>query len=311
MIKEKLNLAFISQYKTVFSEHLITQAFREKEILTGKEILYISPIKQLNLFIVKSLFEKWQEELKRIESPYFNYQAPEVKIMISKLMNTLSQNISINIENLKPIIEKAVEDLIVLNFDPATYLGNEIKKRPEILFNKKTNSQFVKYLVFHKSLILDFLKVFDTNNLKHVKNYAIEFFETHALDEHQLVEQLSEILILKKQELFESIQTIREDNDPNLIVRNLSSEPNEFENQSQLDPTEGQSVSKDGDSLSEEIKEINIPNTELEDSNEKNRVGAVQEDLEIMTKKTPSSPKNEDLKAPHKKQQPILQRSTR
>lgn len=300
MIKEKLNLAFISQYKTVFSEHLITQAFREKEILTGKEILYISPIKQLNLFIVKSLFEKWQEELKRIESPYFNYQAPEVKIMISKLMNTLSQNISINIENLKPIIEKAVEDLIVLNFDPATYLGNEIKKRPEILFNKKTNSQFVKYLVFHKPLILDFLKVFDTNNLKHVKNYAIEFFETHVLDEHQLVEQLSEILILKKQELFESIQTIREDNDPNLIVRNLSSEPNEFENQSQLDPTEGQSVSKDGDSLSEEIKEINIPNTELEDSNEKNRVGAVQEDFEIMTKKTLSSPKNEDLKAPTK-----------
>ena len=98
-------------------------------MLTGKEILHISPIKQLNLLIVKSLFEKWQEEIKRIESPYFNYQADQVKIVISQLMNTLSQNISINTENLKPIIEKAVEDLIMLNFDPANYLHNEIKER--------------------------------------------------------------------------------------------------------------------------------------------------------------------------------------
>ena len=50
MIKEKLNPTFISQYKTVFSEQLIAQAFKEKEMLTGKEILNISPIKQLNIF---------------------------------------------------------------------------------------------------------------------------------------------------------------------------------------------------------------------------------------------------------------------
>ena len=75
MIEEKLNLAFIHQYKTVFSEQLMIEPFREKKMLTGKEILHISPIKQLNLLIVKSL-EKWQEEIKRIESPYFNYQAP-------------------------------------------------------------------------------------------------------------------------------------------------------------------------------------------------------------------------------------------
>ena len=58
MIKEKLNPTFISQYKTVFSEQLIAQAFKEQEMLTGKEILNISPIKQLNLFIIKSLFER-------------------------------------------------------------------------------------------------------------------------------------------------------------------------------------------------------------------------------------------------------------
>ena len=145
-------------------------------MLTGKEILHISPIKQLNLLIIKSLFEKWQEEIKRIESPYFNYQAPKVKIVISQLMNILSQNISINTENLKPIIEKAVEDLIMLNFDPANYLNNEIKERPEILTNKKFNSQFAKYIIFHKPLILEFIEAFDSNNLNNLKNYATDFF---------------------------------------------------------------------------------------------------------------------------------------
>ena len=201
--------------KTVFSEQLIAQAFKEKEMLTGKEILNISPIKQLNLFIIKSLFERWQEEIKKIESPYFDYHAPEVKVMISKFMNVLSQNISVNAENLKPIIVKAVEDLIVLNFDPATYLDNEIKKRPELLFNKKFIPQFAKYLVFHKSLILDFLDVFEANDPKHLKRFAIAFFEKHTLGEHQLVEQLSEILILEKQELFKVSQPIKKNNERN------------------------------------------------------------------------------------------------
>ena len=290
MIKEKLNLDFIRQYKTVFSEQLMIQPFREKEMLTGKEILYISPIKQLNLFIVKSLFERWQEEIKRIESPYFNYQAPQVKVMISQLMNTLSQNISINTENLKPIIEKAVEDLIILNFDPVSYLNNEIKKRPEILINKKLNSQFVKYIVFHKPLILDFIEAFDTNNLKHLKSYATDFFKVHTLDNYQLVEQLSEILILKKQELFKSSEPIKKNNERNVIVKELSSDPNESKDDSQLASIEGQSVSENSDNLLEENKEKNSLDVDLMDAHKKNREAAVEKDFEINTEKILENP---------------------
>tara|TARA_B110000027_G_scaffold8668_1_gene7746 strand:- start:648 stop:2300 length:1653 start_codon:yes stop_codon:yes gene_type:complete len=303
MIKEKLNLPFISQYKTVFSEQLIAQAFKEKDMLTGKEILYISPIKQLNLFIIKSLFERWQEEIKRIESPYFDYHAPKVKVMISKFMNVLSQNISINAENLKPIIEKAVEDLIILNFDPATYLDNEIKRKPELLLNKKIIPQFSKYLVFHKSLILDFLDVFDTNDLKHLKSYAIDFFGTHSLGEHQLVEQLSEILILEKQELFQSIQSIKKNNEENLIVRELSSEPNQLKDQAdetmhQLEPIEGQSVPKDSDNLSEVRSEINTPDVKLSDAHEGEIAAMLPDNFGMEAEENLPSPDNEDLLVP-------------
>ena len=284
MIQEKLNSPFISQYKTVFSEQLIAQAFNEKEKLTGKEILYISPIKQLNLFIIKSLFERWQEEMQRIESPYFDYHATEVKVMISKFMNILSQNIFINAENLKPIIEKAVEDLIILNFDPATYLDNEIKKRPELLKTKKLVPQFAKYLVFHKSLILDFLNDFDIHDLKHLKKYAVAFFEKEKLDKHPLIEQLSEILIIEKQELFEISPSIKKNNERNLIIRELSGRHDDVEDKiqetiHQMDSAEDRSDPKDSDSPSEVVIGKSAPKTESE------------------MKEDPPSPENEDLVA--------------
>ena len=302
MIQEKLNSSFISQYKTVFSEQLIAQAFNEKEKLTGKEILYISPIKQLNLFIIKSLFERWQEEMQRIESPYFDYHATEVKVMISKFMNILSQNIFINAENLKPIIEKAVEDLIILNFDPATYLDNEIKKKPELLKTKKLVPQFAKYLVFYKSLILDFLNDFDIHDLKHLKKYAVAFFEKETLDKHPLIEQLSEILIIEKQELFEISPSIKKNNERNLIIRELSGGHDDVEDKiqetiHQMDSAEDRSDPKDSDPPSEVVIEKSAPETESASPHEVEMASKVQDDPEAEMKEDPPSPENEDLVA--------------
>ena len=302
MIQEKLNSSFISQYKTVFSEQLIAQAFNEKEKLTGKEILYISPIKQLNLFIIKSLFERWQEEMQRIESPYFDYHATEVKVMISKFMNILSQNIFINAENLKPIIEKAVEDLIILNFDPATYLDNEIKKKPELLKTKKLVPQFAKYLVFYKSLILDFLNDFDIHELKHLKKHAVAFFEKETLDKHQLIEQLSEILIIEKQELFEISPSIKKNNERHLIIRELSGGHDDVQDKiqetiHQMDSAEDRSGPKGSDPPSEVVIEKSAPETESASPHEVEMASKVQDDPEAEIKKDPPSPENEDLVA--------------
>ena len=302
MIQEKLNSSFISQYKTVFSEQLIAQAFNEKEKLTGKEILYISPIKQLNLFIIKSLFERWQEEMQRIESPYFDYHATEVKVMISKFMNILSQNIFINAENLKPIIEKAVEDLIILNFDPATYLDNEIKKKPELLKTKKLVPQFAKYLVFYKSLILDFLNDFDIHELKHLKKHAVAFFEKETLDKHQLIEQLSEILIIEKQELFEISPSIKKNNERHLIIRELSGGHDDVQDKiqetiHQMDSAEDRSDPKGSDPPSEVVIEKSAPETESASPYEVEMASKVQDDPEAEMKEDPPSPENEDLVA--------------
>ena len=302
MIQEKLNSSFISQYKTVFSEQLIAQAFNEKEKLTGKEILYISPIKQLNLFIIKSLFERWQEEMQRIESPYFDYHATEVKVMISKFMNILSQNIFINAENLKPIIEKAVEDLIILNFDPASYLDNEIKKKPELLKTKKLVPQFAKYLVFYKSLILDFLHDFDIHDLKNLKKYAVAFFEKETLDKYPLIEQLSEILIIEKQELFEISQSIKKNNERNLIIRELSGGHDDVQDKiqetiHQMDSAEDRSGPKGSDPPSEVVIEKSAPGTESASPHEVEMASKVQDDPEAKMKEDPPSPKNKDIVA--------------
>ena len=77
--KDKINQDFLKQYSAVFSDKLLNQAYDNKQHLTGKDILNLSSIKQLNLFVIKSFFIEWQEEVKRLESPLFDYKSREVR----------------------------------------------------------------------------------------------------------------------------------------------------------------------------------------------------------------------------------------
>ena len=47
----------------------------------------------MNLFVVRELFKAWKEETKKLKSPYFNYESPEVKEALETLMDKLSNNI--------------------------------------------------------------------------------------------------------------------------------------------------------------------------------------------------------------------------
>ena len=109
-------------------------------------------------------------------------------------------------------------------------------------------------------MILDFLDVFEANDPKHLKRFAIAFFEKHTLGEHQLVEQLSEILILEKQELFKVSQSIKKNNERNLIIRELSGEHEDVEDKvqetiHQMGSAEDRSDPKDSDPPSEVVIE--------------------------------------------------------
>ena len=69
----------------------------ESRNINGKDILEITPYHQLNLFILKNLYDKWVYNFNSNKIKYFNYDSEDVIQTTKKLMNILSNNISIDI----------------------------------------------------------------------------------------------------------------------------------------------------------------------------------------------------------------------
>ncbi len=199
----KLNREFLDQYKSVFADQLISQAYEGKTHLSGKDILQITPLKQFNLFVLKILFTAWQEEMKQLESPYFDYKNAEVRRNMVQFMNELSQHIKVKSEHLKPLILQAVERTFELAVNPAAYLRSELGDKTGVL-REKLAKQTGKYVVFHKEEIHGFLDQYIGHSIDKMLEDANEFFDNIDKDTviDDLVEGVSEILVVERRDLF-------------------------------------------------------------------------------------------------------------
>jgi len=102
---EKISLESISQYSNTYSEKVLQGFFTSKDKITGSELLTLSKIQQVNLFVVRELFRSWKEETRRLKSPYFDYEQQEVKDALDTLMETLSNNILIDRTHFTPLFK--------------------------------------------------------------------------------------------------------------------------------------------------------------------------------------------------------------
>jgi hypothetical protein len=103
---EKISLEAIAQYSDTYADRILKGFFTSKEKITGSEILSLCNIQQVNLFVISELFKTWREENKKLRSPYFNYDQPEVKEAMENFMMLLSKNISIDQAHFAPSFEK-------------------------------------------------------------------------------------------------------------------------------------------------------------------------------------------------------------
>lgn len=122
----------IESYSRALSEKLVSEFYSKNEAISGEQILKITPIDQVNLFIVKNLFDKWREESQKLRSPYFDYDKPEVKSAFEQFMAVLSRNISVKREFFKPLIQKAINDSLFLLLQPIAFFESELGKNNSI-----------------------------------------------------------------------------------------------------------------------------------------------------------------------------------
>ncbi len=157
-MQKKLNEDFIDSYCEKFAQKVTTDFFKKGvEVITGKEILKVTPSKQVNFFVIKLLFRYWQEETKKLESPFFNYKHEEVRQAMIQFMNVLSQHIEINKDKFETLLNHAVKDTIYLAAMPQAYVEIDLDSRGVETIKDKAVEGTVKYLTIHKKEIQNFL----------------------------------------------------------------------------------------------------------------------------------------------------------
>lgn len=197
-MQSTLNDQFISEYCKRFTKAIITSVGTDKSSVTGKELIDLTPSKQVNFFILKSLYERWQDEMRKLESPYFNYKHEEVRQALTNYMNVLSQHIEVKVQDLEPLVAEAIEQAIYWILSPIDSLKEQVNKKGiKQVSGLKVHTRYfkvynddLKYLITQKpeETIEDFLMEWDElMNQKSVDSIIEK--ELAALNEVEAVSQ--------------------------------------------------------------------------------------------------------------------------
>ena len=85
---------YISNYLNKLEEYL------GNSISRGDDILRLTSSKQLNLFILKNIYDNWILSFEKNKSNYFNYKNDDILEKIDSLQNILSNHIHIKFDDL-------------------------------------------------------------------------------------------------------------------------------------------------------------------------------------------------------------------
>jgi hypothetical protein len=144
----QINSNYLESYSKEYAQVVCERFFASRQFITGQEIIQLTSSTQVNFFIIKYLFELWQEELAKLKSnPYFDYRDIAVHDALTQFMNVLSRRIKVERANLEPLVRVAVAQAIEVATDPVSFYQNEIRQAPEGKINDylKENKKYYKW----------------------------------------------------------------------------------------------------------------------------------------------------------------------
>lgn len=206
---EKISLDAIAAYGDAYAEKISKSFFSSKNKISGKEILTLSSVPQVNLFVVRELLMTWKDESKKLKSPYFDYTDAEVKEALENFMSVLSKHISVNQEHFVPLLKRAVRQTLLIIFNPYDFFS--------MLVTGKSNrielpafKEEIKYLKVNRAPLVKLVEKLEHKGLKDISgNEAFAIldqileevsFTPEDLDEH--IRQFSHTLPLDPSTFF-------------------------------------------------------------------------------------------------------------
>lgn len=191
---EKINLKAIEQYSDEFADKMLGTYFSSREAIPGRDILQFSELKQINLFIVYELFRNWREESNKNRSPYFDYDAPEVKDAQEALMNTLSNHILIKRDDFIPLLRRATYNTLLLVVDPYDFFAGMIEEGHNELIPSNFKDH-LRYVKINKAPLQRLLERLEERNVSSISgNEAFALLDTILEEVNFTPEDIDEYL---------------------------------------------------------------------------------------------------------------------
>ena len=186
------------KYREDFTGKVCKDLFAKTEKLSGNDILTITPVRQLNLLVIKNLLITWKRELKNLESPFFDYSHPEVEKALGQFGNTLSRHISVNQETFSGLLIKSVEEAILLAVSPRDFYNKLIEEGLQNAYSATDFREIAKYIKINSHVLPKVLEDIEKRGekIEMIKIQLENFFNDGSFesdDPSTLMEGLSEI----------------------------------------------------------------------------------------------------------------------
>lgn len=176
-MESKINYEAIEAYSKSLSKKISQEFFNNHEIINGYQILEVSPIKQLNLMVIKLIFNKWKQETARLQSPYFDYNHKEVKLALNDFMNTLSKHIALKREHFEPLMGQSVRECLLLICAPYDFYSKEINRKEQSRISLDELKDLSRYIKINTHLLRRLIVRFEEEKLDRIFNdEAFELF---------------------------------------------------------------------------------------------------------------------------------------
>lgn len=144
----QINSNYLEKYAEEYASIVCDRYYAGKQFITGQDIVQLTSSVQVNFFVIKRLFELWQDELANLTAnPYFDYRDISVHEALTQFMNVLSRRIKVERGSFEPLVKYAVAQSILVATDPVSFFQQEIDKAPAGKINEflKENKKYYKW----------------------------------------------------------------------------------------------------------------------------------------------------------------------
>ena len=217
MENEYLKKAIESVYNQI-----VIDSMRNKEVIIGEDILIYTKIDQVNLFIMKDIFERWEESFEKQKVSYFDYNNEELVKELKKYMIVLSKNILLQNQEIKKLTISAIKDFLSVSIQPFQYYKNEFQKFYNKVSIKKLKER-EKYYIINQEI---YSKILDKLSKSNDENHTINQI-TNKIDDNKIelknyesnLHYLTQNLGIDTKNLFDKKQFNESDNNKNKALK--------------------------------------------------------------------------------------------